>query len=448
MTNSKHFPVIILGGGIAGLSAAYHLPDQHILFEKSSVAGGLASSIKKDGFTFDHTGHLLHLRDESATDLVFKLLGKNIQKHDRNAWIYSYNTFTKYPFQANTYGLPKDVVRECVNGFAELMKSPKRRPDEVKSFHAWALDTFGKGFVKHFFYPYNKKLWTVSPEVLTAEWVGKFVPRPSLEDVVAGSLTDQNLKIGYNSSFYYPKVGGIQALVDGFLSKGNINIQLNSPVCKIDLKHKAVWVLGESVPYYYDYLVNTLPLPLLVQLVENIPVDCKQLSSRLRWTSVLNINFGVTTPHVGGDKHWIYFPEAKYPFYRIGFPKNFANTVAPAGCSSVYVEVAYPGGHLPQGKEEGEVIFRCIDSLRDIGIFKPTDEIKTILPIRIPIAYVIYDRERTPTTAHLLEYFRLRKVYCAGRYGRWQYSYMEEAIIEGETVANRVLSGLSSMTRR
>ena len=119
----KPSKIIILGAGITGLSTAYHLqqmidnqpqlPVDYKIFEKESAVGGLCRSIYQDGFTFDYTGHLLHLREDYAKKLIKKLLKKNYQTHKRNSWIYSKGVFTRYPFQANTYGLPIDVIRQC-----------------------------------------------------------------------------------------------------------------------------------------------------------------------------------------------------------------------------------------------------------------------------------------------------------------------------------------------
>lgn len=442
--SEKHFPIVICGGGLAGISAGYHAPGRHVVLEKSAQPGGLATSITRDGFTFDHTGHLLHLRDTYAMKLIFDLLKDNIQKHFRRAWIYSKRTHTKYPFQANTYGLPQPVIDDCLRGFAEVSRRPQRRIFQPQmSFHDWVLETFGAGFAKHFFFPYNKKLWTVDPTEMTCEWVGQFVPRPTLDEVIDGSLDQSAKEFGYNSEFYYPKTGGIQSLVTAFMHTNRINMKLNSAIEKINLKKRTVHVVGDSEPYHFEFLVNTLPLPHFVQLIEDLPAHQLKLASKLKWTSVLNINFGIKgNATVGGDKHWIYFPENKFPFYRAGFPQNFANTVVPEGCSSIYTEIAYKPHELPQkgSQAEADIIFKCIDGLRDAKILSASDEIATILPIRIPVAYVIYDEHRTSIVNWLTTYLNNHNTHLIGRYGQWTYSFMEKAIMEGKAIADHVSS--------
>src|SRR3954465_13703324 len=47
------------------------------------------------------------------------LLGDNVHWQDREAWIYSKNVYTRYPFQGALYGLPPDVIKECIVGAIE-----------------------------------------------------------------------------------------------------------------------------------------------------------------------------------------------------------------------------------------------------------------------------------------------------------------------------------------
>jgi len=68
--------VIVLGAGLAGLSAAWHLQRQGIdcrVFEKEPEVGGLCRSKKILGFTFDYDGHLLHFKSRQAFNFVKRL---------------------------------------------------------------------------------------------------------------------------------------------------------------------------------------------------------------------------------------------------------------------------------------------------------------------------------------------------------------------------------------
>jgi protoporphyrinogen oxidase len=416
---------------MSGLSCGYHLKSDFQLWEKSDEPGGLSRSIKKDGFVYDYTGHLLHLRDPYTVKLIPDLLGDNLVRNDRNAWIYSCGTYTRYPFQANTYGLPAKVIRDCITGLIDAQLKAKPAPiTHPESLRSWVMRTFGAGFGKHFFFPYNEKLWTVSPDVLTAEWVAPFVPKPAIAEVIEGAFSDQTKKYGYNATFLYPREGGIQSLAFAFAKPIAEHIRLNQEVTGIDLENRQVHaVSGETLTY--DQLVTTLPLSRFLSMATPLPSEVQGWAKTLRWTSVFNINLGVKRAQIT-DKHWIYFPEKKYPFYRVGFPMNFSVNMTPPGCSSMYIEMAYTPGHPPN---ERQALKACIQGLYDCGLLRPGDQIISELILHIPVAYVIFDSNRTASSQKLLSYLKSKNVHSIGRFGAWKYSYMEEAILDGRATA-------------
>src|SRR5579871_3057634 len=230
--------IVILGGGLAGLSAGYHLRElEPVLFEKESEIGGLCRSFVQDGFTFDCTGHLLHLKNAYTRELVDRLLPGAFRPHERLAAIYSKSVETPYPFQANTYGLPPQVVKDCVLGFVETLTTP--RNGNPANFHDWVLKTFGSGIAKHFMLPYNEKFWKLDLREVTADWVSWSIPKPTLEEVVNGALGLTNKGIGYNPKFIYPKTGGIDCLPQA-LARPVKRILTNEAVETIDPKKKCI----------------------------------------------------------------------------------------------------------------------------------------------------------------------------------------------------------------
>lgn len=429
--------VLILGGGLAGLSTAYHLKklDAHasyILAEKNMKVGGLAGSVRQDGFVFDHTGHLLHLHDVYGKKFIAGLLKKNLLSHRRDSWIYSHGVYTRYPFQANTYGLPARVVEDCVVGFLKTVHRPialGRNP----SFQRWCLATFGEGIAKNFMFPYNEKLWRFPLSRMTTEWQGRFIPKPRPEEVLYGALADQRRPFGYNAEFLYPAKGGTQALPDA-LAAGLGNIYLGCKAIRVDLRQRIAEIegLGEV---RYQRLVNTMPLPYFLDIAEALPTWTRKAAEKLRWNAVYNLNLGVARSRVS-EKHWIYFPDPSIPFYRVGFSSNFSPHVAPKGSSALYVEVSRkPGEKIDRAKMENQVLH----SLRSCGILRTSDKLLARLWIDIPCAYVIYDFERTPAVDKIFRFLRARGVESIGRFGGWKYSFMEEAVLDGKRCAERLV---------
>src|SRR5262245_24479466 len=114
--------LVIIGAGLAGLSAAYHAERNgldYALYEAGDVVGGCCRTVEREGFLFDYSGHLLHLKDPYFQELIRELLVDNLNIISRNAVIYSHGVFTRYPFQANLFGLPAAVVKECLQEFVK-----------------------------------------------------------------------------------------------------------------------------------------------------------------------------------------------------------------------------------------------------------------------------------------------------------------------------------------
>jgi len=143
----------ILGEGLTGLSTAYHWPDDdYLVLEKGSQVGGSCRTEVKDDFSFDSGGHIFYPKQEYTRELVHKLLGETLREADREARIYSYGVYTRYPFQANLYGLPAEVVAECLEGLHEA-KLREARDGEVNpsNFLDFIYRTFGEGIARSSF---------------------------------------------------------------------------------------------------------------------------------------------------------------------------------------------------------------------------------------------------------------------------------------------------------
>jgi len=427
----KKKKVVIIGGGLAGLSAGYHLLEQEpILFEKESVVGGLCRSFTQDGFTFDCTGHLIHLKNPYTKDLVTKLLPEAFNAHERLAAIHSKSVTTPYPFQANTYGLPPEVVKECVVGFIESMHVNGN--GGPKNFHDWVVRTFGAGIAKHFMLPYNEKFWKQDLRTITSDWVSWSIPKPTLEEVVNGALGLTNKGMGYNPKFIYPRNGGIDCLPQA-LARPIGRIHVNEAVEAIDPKKKTVqFVSGRAEEY--DFLISTLPLPLAFRILKDTPDSLVFNAQQLQALSVLNINIGVDRPGIS-NQHWIYFPEDQYIFSRIGFPMNFSDSVAPDGTSSMYIEITHrPGEKL----NVEEALERSIQDLQYCRILRSGDRVLTLHVLDIHYAYVVFDHQRQAHLQSLIEYLESRDIFTAGRYGRWDYYSMEDSILSGKSAADMI----------
>jgi len=430
--------VLVLGGGLAGLSTAYHLRDSGasvLVAEKEPRVGGTASSSTRKGFVFDQSGHLLHLHGPYGRRLVGSLLRGNLKTLQRDAWIRLQGRDTRYPFQANTYGLPQSTVADCLAGFLETVYGRRRESGRASDFAQWSLRRFGSGICRHFMFPYNRKLWGLPLSRLTTEWQGRFVPAPAPAEVLAGALLDQTKRFGYNAVFHYPRRGGSQALADALAARLEPGtVRTGAAVTSVDLAGKTARVRGVG-EVRFERLVNTMPLPEFLDLSGPWPVSVRAARRRLRHASVWCLNLGLDRSDRTG-RHWVYFPEPRYPFYRVGLYSNFAAANAPAGTSSYYVEVSRPGGARFDLRALER---RVLAGLRDCGVLRRGDRILVKEWRPIPYAYVLYDFQRGPALAAIFRELGRQRVESIGRYGAWKYSFMEEALLDGKACAERVL---------
>jgi protoporphyrinogen oxidase len=424
--------VVIIGAGVTGLSCAHHLGGGRVL-EREGGVGGLCRSYSREGFTFDYTGHLLHVRDPYVRELVEDLAPGAFLPHRRRARIFSKGRLTSYPFQANLWGLPDDVITECLDGLA-VAAAARDTAGNPESFADWIQATFGEGIARHFMEPYNRKLWRVPLEKMTSEWVAGLVPVPSLDEARRGSMKPEGVTMGYNASFLYPASGGIEALPRAFLPQVP-RLHLNREVVSVDADLKKAYCQDGS-SYQYEVLVSTIPLPELIRSLKSVPGWVARAAESLRYVSVYDLNLGVAREDIS-EAHWIYFPEEEFIFYRAGFPGNFSPVLVPPGTSSVYVETARRPG---ESVSTDELISRSLQGLKDCRVLLEEDEVVLSDLVKIPYAYVIFDRHRRDSLPYLMEYLRERDIFSVGRYGGWEYLSMEEAILAGRSAAGRIRS--------
>ncbi|HYV86923.1 MAG TPA: FAD-dependent oxidoreductase [Patescibacteria group bacterium] len=433
---SAHRPVIVLGGGLTGLSAAAHLGSiDSLVLEREAEVGGLCRSFAEEGFTFDCTGHLLHLRDARIRALVEGLAPGVFETHERRALIHSKGVLTPYPFQANLHGLPQPVVKECVAGFVDALEARARdgEPDTARlSFRQWVEATFGRGIAAHFMLPYNAKLWRVDLEEVECGWVAWSIPRPTIREILDGAFGTTVRGLGYNPTFLYPRQGGIRVLPDALAARAG-EVRTGAAVHSIDARAKSVR-LANGERFTYDALVSTLPLDRLLAITSGLPGALPEAGRKLRAVRVLNITLAIDRPAVS-DAHWIYFPEPEYSFYRIGFPSNLGAAMAPKGTSSLWAECSLL---RDETYDEDAVVDRTVEDLKRSGILRGGDR---VIHRRVGVldpAYVIYDRFRAQNVPAILETLRGVGIHSAGRFGSWEYSSMEGAIKAGIDLAERL----------
>jgi hypothetical protein len=78
---------------------------------------------------------------------------------------------------------------------------------------------------------------------------------------------------------------------------------------------------------------------------------------------------------------------------------------------------------------------QTLAALVSCGILRRDDEILAEKTIPIKHAYVIYDPFRRQHLPRIIQFLRANQIHPLGRYGLWEYTTMEEAILQGKEAA-------------
>jgi UDP-galactopyranose mutase len=293
---------------------------------------------------------------------------------------------------------------------------------------------FGEGIAERLMMPYARKIWTVEPSTMDFSWIGRRVPTPDVERIVAGALSDEVEQVGATAHFWYPREGGIEPLPRA-LGERVENIHLGRTVERIELpRREVVFRDGEAVPF--ATMILSFPLCFLPQLVSGLPAPVERACRALRYQGIHCVNLGIDRESIS-DKHWIYFYEDDFPFHRLSFPANFSTSTAPPGKSSVATEVAF-SAQRPLSRAEAED--RTVEALRAAGILDPADGIDLVHTESIEPAYVIYDLDHGKNVEVIRSFLREHRIWAVGRFGEWQYFNMDHSMRSGKRAAEEILT--------
>ncbi|TMR25664.1 hypothetical protein ETD86_00625 [Nonomuraea turkmeniaca] len=424
---------MVVGAGLTGLAAAMRLERERVVVvERDEAVGGKARSRGRDGFTFDVTGHWLHLREEPLKELVLGLLGEdNLARLERRATVWLDGRMITYPFQANIHGLPWPSRLQCLAGFAAARMRRRRGAPAEMSFEDFVVERFGRGMARHFFVPYySKKFQGIALDELRTEWLKDYFPMPSTAQVLGGALGVRNDRFGYNARFLYPAQGGIGLLPEAMLaacrSRDGFDIQMSTSLEEVDLDRRRIRLSGSADWLGWRALVSTIPLSDLLDRIPGLPEHIRDARRTLRSSAMRYANIALRAPSPLRE-HWVYTPEPDIPFYRMGVYTNAAPRMAPPGGASLWVEIADQKGPVADPD--------IVDALLKIGAIGSAADVLFMEHHKVDHAYIVFDDAREKAIDTILPWLAEAGVHSCGRYGRWTYGSMGDAILDGFSVA-------------
>jgi protoporphyrinogen oxidase len=421
--------IAILGGGISGISAGYHLSLKNItntVFEKKTTWGGLCDNFTiGDGFRFDYFIHLSFTSSEYVKDLFAN--STEFISHLPSSNNYYKGFWLKHPAQNNLSPLP---VEEKIKIILDFINKPINL--EPKNYHDWLLFQFGEYFTNNFPSIYTNKYWTIPAKELTTDWLSGRFSLPPLDILLKGAFEEQKENFYYAQEMLYPKQGGYKSFLKRMAAE--TKIQTKKRAVLIDLKNKRIDFSDNSF-IHYEQLISSIPLPELLKLIKDIPLDILETSKKLLCTSGQLVSLGFNRPNVPKNI-WFYLYDTDILPSRAYSPSLKSSDNVPYGKSSLQFETYF--SRVSPKKLEGEAL---IDHVIKKGI---TMNLWTLSDIEITdyrevkYANVVFDFERQKNVKIIHNYLDKVSIKYIGRFGEWDYLWSDQSLLSGKKIANNV----------
>jgi len=416
---------IVLGAGISGISAAYHLGLKNIdatVYEKDSEWGGLCGNFTLDGFRFDKSVHLSFASDEYVQKLMY---GETpYHKHAPEASNYYEGCWVKHPAQNNLFPLPTETKVKIITDF--IKNADKEHT--ITNYESWLRAQYGDYFAEKFPMRYTRKYWTMDAKDLSTTWVGTRLSQPNIEEVLRGSFTTDIPNAYYAKEMRYPKKGGYKSFLTTM--RKECTIELNKEAKVVNPETKEITFSDGSIENY-ENLVSSLPIPHMITLLPDVPKNVIEASEKLLPSSVAIVSLGFNKPNLA-EHLWYYIYDEEFLPARCYSPSIKSPDNAPKGCSSVQFEVYFSDRKaLPL---EGDVLIEDIISRGiKMGLFERADIVVKDARI-LPYGNIIFYEGMEADRQVVLDYLASLNIYGVGRFGKWEYLWTDQCVLTGRDI--------------
>ena len=416
---------VILGAGIAGISAAYHLKqkgENSVIFEKDNDWGGLCGFFEIDGYRFDRFVHFTFAKDEKIAELFAK--SSPLYAHPPVSYNYWRGCWLKHPAQNNLAPLP---IEEKVKIIDSFVNRPRKDVAEIPDYAEWLRVQYGDYFAENFPFAYTRKYWGVEAKQLETKWVGNRLHVSPLPEVLRGAFAEQQENFYYTKFMNYPKKGGFRSIMNE--CRKGLDIRLNKKAVRIDTAAKQV-EFDDGTVENYDNLISSLSLPEIIKMISDVPENVQNAAKQLRWTCGYQVSLGFNRPDVA-KYLWFYIYDEDVPPARVYSPNLKSPDNAPEGCSSLQAEIFFANG--TKVVDKNIILQKTVEKLKEICQFNDSDVV--VKDIRFePYANIIFTPEIYESRKVVREWLQTQGIKTIGRFGEWDYLWSHQAFESGMKV--------------
>ena len=443
-------PVVVLGGGPAGLTAGYLLAKQGkpvVILESTDMLGGIARTEVRDGYRFDLGGHRFFTKVKEVDDLWHEIMKEEFLKRPRQSRIYWNDKFLEYPLQG------VDVIKKL--GPLELMRcglsylwaavKPKGRED---TFEEWVSNRFGKRLYGHFFKTYTEKLWGVSTDEIRAEWAAQRIKGLSFFSAAkAAFFGNRGNKIkSLISEFNYPRYGPGQMweqMAADIREQGG-EVRMNAPVTRLRIEGgKVLEVVAGGETLQPSHVISSLPLRTTVGIADpEAPGEVRDAARGLRYRDFLTVSLVIEGIKDLFPDNWIYIHQPGVQVLRIQNFRSWSPWMVPNETdASVGMEYFCFEGDKLWNSSDDELVELAKREIEKLGLAR-ADKVKFGFVVRVHKAYPIYDVEYAERVATIRRWLDgIGNLTQVGRNGLHRYNNSDHSMLTAMRAVDNLLLG-------